>query len=65
MNNDYERKLRTDLNFAFKEVLKKFDIQDVSKRMNLAIEWMKTAGWEIDKKYIIETLEKNEEKEIV
>ena len=45
----YEEKLRKDYDFCFNEAIEQFDLEDAIKNIDLAIKWMETSGWEMDR----------------
>ena len=45
----YEQELRTNYDFCINETIKQFELEDVLKKIDLAVKWIKTSGWEMDR----------------
>ena len=51
-----EQYLRKNFDAAFDKASEDFDLQRAIKDIDDAINWLKSLGWEIDRKYIIEEI---------
>jgi len=45
----YEQELRTNYDFCINEAIEQFELEDVVKKLDLAVKWIESSGWEIDR----------------